>query len=180
MTDILLRHRGIGAVAVCEPNICCIEVGTVKTPTCSITIGGVVQKWPQKLGEVLASMYLFGALNYVNSLTTTPDKISFTALIMRSILLRLVVDDTGCNVHEKRMYSMLSMREEACPLRQHWSTSHACCRTEHSSHYIETLLGIVTYIHVQLSPPFLLSLHVMCPHITRRCAHKLLSNRSCA
>ena len=67
MTDILLHHRGIGAVAVCEPNICCIEVGTVKTPTCSITIGGVVRKWPQKLGEVLASMYLFGALNYVNS-----------------------------------------------------------------------------------------------------------------
>ena len=47
-------------------------------------------------------MHLFGSLNYVNSLGQIADNVSFTALgmlVVRSILLKLSVDETGSNVH---------------------------------------------------------------------------------
>ena len=72
--------------------------------TCAVTVAGEVKKWPEKLGELLASMYWFATLNYLNNLCNMPttDTISWTTygvFAIRTIgfmILRMKLDHTGC------------------------------------------------------------------------------------
>ena len=109
MTDILMIAKRVALVRVTYPqiqhHICCVEVGTSRPPACSVVIGGVTKVWPQKFGELLASMNFFGALHHVNNMETVPENVSFTAygmLVIRSIsfiLLRMVVNRSGSHVY---------------------------------------------------------------------------------
>ena len=122
MTDILLiGEKSLGLVRVQEmTKVCSVEVGTVKDGTCAVTVAGKVKVWPEKLGELLASMYFFGTLNYLNNLLNMPDQISFETyglLAIRSIgciVIQLAVDHTGCHVrliHEGGQFSLGSALE---------------------------------------------------------------------
>ena len=80
MTDILLiGEKSLGLIRVQETTgVCSVEVGVDKEATCPVTIAGEVKVWPEKMGELLASMYFFGTLNYLNNLLNMPaDHISF-------------------------------------------------------------------------------------------------------
>ena len=122
MTDILLiGEKSLGLIRVQEMTVVCsVEVGTAKDGTCAVTIGGEVKRWPDKLGELLASMYFFGTLNYLNNLLKMPDKISFETygvLVIRSIgciVIQMVVDHTGSHIrliHEGGVLSLGSALE---------------------------------------------------------------------
>ena len=85
MTDILLMGpKSVGVVhASAERCLCSVE----------------------KVGELLASMYMFGTLNYLNHLSGIPECISWTTfgvLVLRSIgclVLRMEMELSGCSVH---------------------------------------------------------------------------------
>ena len=49
-----------------EVPVCCVEIGVGKPATCTISVDGVIRIWPKKIGELLASMHLFGVLDYTN------------------------------------------------------------------------------------------------------------------
>ena len=111
MTDFLLLCNKVGVLSVREPSFCCcIEIVISKSPTSSIYIGNQMKFWPEKLGELLASMHAFGSLQYINSTISHdipekfPERVSITSfgmLIIRGIgclLLQLTVDETGSNV----------------------------------------------------------------------------------
>ena len=122
MTDILLiGEKSLGLIRVQEMTVVCsVEVGTAKDGTCAVTIAGEVKIWPDKLGELLASMCFFGTLNYLNNLLKMPDKISFETygvLAIRSIgciVIQMVVDHTGSHIrliHEGGVLSLGSAIE---------------------------------------------------------------------
>ena len=80
MTDILLIAECSVApirAATLEEHVCCIEVGIVMGPTFPIFFGSTRKMWPQKLGELLASMHYYGTsalhlpLCYLRSLGLT-------------------------------------------------------------------------------------------------------------
>ena len=106
MTDILLLGEGRSCVVqLNDPQVLCsVEIGPAHTSTCGIAIATQVKRWPQKVGELLASMYLFGTLNYLNTLTIIPQRIMweiYGVFIMRGtgcILLKMTLSDTDCRV----------------------------------------------------------------------------------
>ena len=121
MTDILLCKQHVAVIKVSETEIevpvCCVEIGVGKPATCTISVDGVMRIWPKKLGELLASMHLFGVLDYTNKLTGCPESVKvkvYGMLAVRSIgcmLLRMTVDEDGCCVqliHEGGCLSMAS------------------------------------------------------------------------
>ena len=114
MTDILLLGKhGTAVVNVSEECVVSIEVEMSKGPTFPVSVASRMRDWPQKIGELLASMYYFSTCNYLNSLRTLPGAIQWTGygiLTIRSvgyIALRMVLDCTGCHVH---------LIHEGCPL----------------------------------------------------------------
>lgn len=79
--------------------------------------------WPQKLGELLASMYVFGTLNYLNGLPeSSDDGMSITVhglLAVRPIgylLLRMVLDGDGCCVQVLHEGGVLEIGRALCHL----------------------------------------------------------------
>ena len=103
MTDIILQSRSLGLVPISEPSVCCVEVGVIKTGTCSFSLGGTMKMWPLKFGELLASMHLYGTLNYANTLGdfTQPHFTIYGILIVRAIgciMVKMLVNEDGCNV----------------------------------------------------------------------------------
>ena len=107
MTDLLLFGNRSIAVINIEDNddiICSVEVGCLKGSMCPITISGARKVWPEKLGELLASMYLFGTLNYLNNLRAMPKEISvktYGILAVRltgCLVVRMQLDGSGCCV----------------------------------------------------------------------------------
>ena len=85
MTDIILQNKKLGLISVSEA--ICVEVGVMRTPTCSFSLGGIMRMWPLKVGELLESMYVYGTLNYANSLVdfTQPSFGVYGILIVRTI-----------------------------------------------------------------------------------------------
>ena len=59
MTDILLiGEKSLGLIRVQSKIVVCSgEVGVDKEATSLVTIAGEVKVWPEKMGELLASMY---------------------------------------------------------------------------------------------------------------------------
>ena len=105
MTDILLLGKhGTAVVNVSEECVVSIEVGMSKGPTFPVSVASRMRDWPQKIGELLASMYYF---SYLNSLRTLPGAIQWTGYGILTIALRMVLDCTGCHVH---------LIHEGCPL----------------------------------------------------------------
>lgn len=96
VTDILMICNKVGVARVSDVE----EVPT----TCEIHVGGFRKVWPQKLGEVLASMHFFGTLHYINNLNNVPEDIAFTVygmLVIRTIgfiIVKMVVNGDGCSV----------------------------------------------------------------------------------
>ena len=105
MTNILLKSKKVAVVNVVEPTICCIEVGRAVGPNHTTTIAKQTKWWPQKTGELLASMYQFGTFNYINHLNNVPEaSVSFSVYgilaipTLASILFKMVVNEHGCHV----------------------------------------------------------------------------------
>ena len=86
--------------------ICTVEVGLDKGPTHPITVACSLRRWPEKVGELLASMFAFGTLNYCNHLRATPppEEVRWKAyglLAIRSagcLLLEMQLNKEGCHV----------------------------------------------------------------------------------
>ena len=60
-----------------------------------VTVARSSKMWPQKTGELLASMYQFGALDYVNSLAAAPDAVNFSVygmVILPEIFIVKVIE----------------------------------------------------------------------------------------
>ena len=69
----------------------------------SYLLFGVMRMWPLKVGELLASMHVYGTLNYANSLVdfTQPSFSVYGILIVRTIgciLVKMFVSSNGCQV----------------------------------------------------------------------------------
>ena len=97
MTDLLLMAENSLALVHVEDTsfICSVELGIQKDTTCPITISYEVTIWPEKVGELLASMYFFGTLNYLNNLRNTANT---PANILWTTYGLLAIRDTGCLV----------------------------------------------------------------------------------
>ena len=118
MSDILiLGQASVVVVRVAEQHryVCAVEVGIHKEVTFPITIACMLKRWPDKVGELLASTYIFVTLNYVNSLKQLPWKLQFRSygmLAIRTIgciVLQYDIDSSGCHVkllHEGGTFSM--------------------------------------------------------------------------
>jgi hypothetical protein len=53
-----------------------------------ILISCKMKRWPDKVGELLGSMYFFGTLKYLSTLTTIPEKVkweTYGVLAIRSM-----------------------------------------------------------------------------------------------
>ena len=122
MTDILLLGKHAAVVTVSD-SIMCIEIGIAKGPTFPVSIGSHMRDWPQKVGELLASMYYFGTCQYLNRLDSFPATISwksFGVLTIRSVgclALKMVLDDAGCHVE---------LIHEGCPLSLGQCIKYVC------------------------------------------------------
>ena len=103
MTDLLLMAENSLALVHVEDTsfICSVELGIQKDTTCPICIACEIKVWPEKVGELLASMYFFGTLNYLNNLRNTPANILWTTYGL------LAVRDTGCLVLKMTLDEML-------------------------------------------------------------------------
>ena len=106
MTDILLTKTRVALINI-DGGLCCIEVGIGKGRTHAVHVGAAVKVWPQKLGELLASMFMFGTLRYLNNLSS-PNTLTMGGFTTYGILaihkigcivLRLDVDERGSWVH---------------------------------------------------------------------------------
>ena len=103
MTDFLIMGSNfISVVSLAQPIVCSIEVGGAgKYKTCEAT---AMKRWPEKVGELMASMYLFSTLNYLNQLTGTPQILKFEVYGVLaicgvgSLLLKMTLDSTDCCV----------------------------------------------------------------------------------
>ena len=105
MTDILiLGPSDIALLSLTPMPLCCIEVGIKKEATTPIVIGRSMKTWPEKLGELLASMYYFATCNYINNLRTLPVSVNwstygvFTVRSMSCLILKMELDSGGCHV----------------------------------------------------------------------------------
>ena len=106
MTDVLLfGNRSIAVINIEDNDIIgSVEVGCMKGIMYPITISCARKVWPEKVGELLASMYLFGTLNYLNNLKATPKEISvitYGILAVRltgCLVVRMQLDGSGCCV----------------------------------------------------------------------------------
>lgn len=91
MTSLLISNRAACVIHACKPSVVCsLEVGKDKNDTCPITISGKMKVWPEKVGELLASMYTFGTLNFLNELNDIPERVYWTTYGI------LAVRATGC------------------------------------------------------------------------------------
>lgn len=119
MSDILiLGLASVGVVRVVEQHryVCAVEVGIHKEVTFPITIACTLKRWSDKVGELLASTYLFDTLNYVNSLKQLPSKLQFRSYGLLAairtigcIVVQFDMDSSGCHVklfHEGGTFSM--------------------------------------------------------------------------
>ena len=120
MTDLLLIGEGsIAAIQIQDATslICTVEVGLDKGPTHPITVACSLRRWPEKVGELLASTFAFGTLNYCNRLRATPppEEVRWKAyglLAIRStgcLLLEMQLNKEGCHVkllHEGGVFSL--------------------------------------------------------------------------
>ena len=104
MTDIIIMGKSSISV-VNLPVLCSIEIGDLgKQKTTEVPIASELKRWPEKVGELMASMYLFGTLNFLNHLTGMPGMVKFETygvLAMRgvvSLLLKMTLDNTECRV----------------------------------------------------------------------------------
>ena len=79
MTDFLIMGSNpISVVCLAQSILRSIKVGDAgKYKTCEITIATAMKRWPEKVGELMASMYLFGTPKYLNQLTGTPQMLKF-------------------------------------------------------------------------------------------------------
>ena len=105
MTDLLLLgESSLALVRTGEDCVCCIEVGCRKDARHLLTIAGALRAWPEKVGELLSSMYYFATVNYLNKLRSLPSHVTWTTygiLVMRMagcIVLEMVLDSDGCHV----------------------------------------------------------------------------------
>ncbi len=106
MTDLLLfGNRSVAVINIVDDDIICsVEVGCIKGSMCPITISCVRKVWPEKVGELLASMYQFGTLNYLNNLKAMPKEISmiiYGILAIRlsgCLVVKMRLDSSGCCV----------------------------------------------------------------------------------
>ena len=99
-----------------------------------ILISSKMKRWPDNVGELLGSMYVFGTLNYLNQVTAIPVEVKWTTygiLAIRGtgcILLKMTLDEAECRVsliHEGGALSLGSALDfvlntiscrETCPL----------------------------------------------------------------
>ena len=82
MTDILLctpSNITLLRAASLEECVCCVEVGIQKETTFPLAVGTMQKRWPQKVGELLASMHYYGTLWYLNQFTNLPTEVKWTA-----------------------------------------------------------------------------------------------------
>ena len=97
MTDILLMGpESVGVVR--ERLVVSIELGINKVATTPITVGRDLKMWPEKVGELLASMYMFGTLKHSNSISWT----TFGILAIHPtgfLILKMILNGDGCCVH---------------------------------------------------------------------------------
>ena len=108
MTDILLvGKRNVGLLSIANLPVCCIEggIGKEATSTIPLAVGGHINPWPEKLRELLASMYYFGTCNYINNLRSIPTTVTWTAYgvftvrSMSCIVIKMTLDKNRCCVH---------------------------------------------------------------------------------
>ena len=81
--------------------ICSVEVGISKGPTCPITISCARRVWPEKAGELLASMYLFGTLNRLKAMPNEISIVTYGILALRMtgcLVVRMELNRSGCSV----------------------------------------------------------------------------------
>ena len=95
--------------------LCSIEIGIKKGTTYTIIVGDIRKVWPEKVGELLVSMYFFATCNYLNNLRNVPAAITWTTygiFVVRGVaclVLSMVLDREGCNVyplHEGSAHSL--------------------------------------------------------------------------
>jgi hypothetical protein len=106
MTDLLLVGDNlVGVLNVEEAEQILCTVGTTQGACTSITLGDIRTVLPEKTGELLASMYFFGTLNYLNKLKGMPEGISWTSygvLAMRMagcLVMQMTLSSDGCKVN---------------------------------------------------------------------------------
>ena len=100
-TDIIMGKSLISVVNLPVP--CSMEIGDLgKQKTTEVPIASELKRWPEEVGELMASMYLFGTLNFLNHLTGMPGMVKFETyggvLVIRSLLLKMTLDNTECRV----------------------------------------------------------------------------------
>ena len=105
MTDIiLLGPRNVGLLSVSSEPLFATEVGLRKDVGCTLTIGQGMKVWPEKVGEMLASMYYLATCNYLDKLKTIPAAIQwraygvFTIRSLSCLVLQMDLDGDGCHV----------------------------------------------------------------------------------
>ena len=88
------------------PPVCTIEVGISRVATSPITISCRLRKFPEKVGELLASTHLFATQNYLNNLRGTPPakQVKWRAYAILAIrkcgvlYFQMDLDNRGCRV----------------------------------------------------------------------------------
>jgi hypothetical protein len=148
MTDILLFGRDIAVLHVHDESVLCIEISLQKKTVYPITIGSWMQEWPQKIGELLASVYYYGTCHYLNNLRTLPTSVTWKShgiLTIRSygcIVLEMVLDDTGCHVyliHEGYSQTLGPAIEHICTLLQWYNYTTRTVSTRAAAEQIPML-----------------------------------------
>ena len=79
MTDILLvgNHKVALIRSIEFECVCCVEIGIRYGPTYSLVIEERWKIWPEKMGELLASMYYYGS-NFLNNFRNCPTPLTWT------------------------------------------------------------------------------------------------------
>ena len=106
ITNLLLIGEGsVAAIQIQDATslICTVEVRLDKGPTHPITVACSLRRWPEKVGELLASTFAFGTLNRLRA-TPPPEEVRWKAyglLAIRStgcLLLEMQLNKDGCHV----------------------------------------------------------------------------------
>ena len=101
MTDFILRGKSNCGII----SLTTVEVGVSKGPTWQLTIGSYVRSWPEKVRELLASVYYYSTLQYLNGLRLSPQSVKWTGFGIfvakgcGCLVVRMTLDDTGCHVN---------------------------------------------------------------------------------
>lgn len=123
---------GIICITDLEAHLFCIELGIQKGPTCPIAIGCHMHSWPEKVGELLASMDYYATCHYLDNLRYIPQVVTWAVYGVFAIrtcgcmVLKMVLDGTGCHVYLIHEGSLLSLG----PAIEHVSNRHnasPCC-----------------------------------------------------